>query len=194
MTTTLRAAWQAIIYPPRTAGFEANCSEGTGYRGTGIRCVTGRTSIGRNSPRPWGLDPAHKADIRRHQPSNRLRLRGAGSAYSGVVPEPDELTLEIMRALEIDRQWVRHFDPDDVGSISTARKAGRQAGRALKFKVVTFQTDPSRREDGRVMVIVASNQDETDPEEERRLSERTALLMRHAFGGQSNEPGDPKQG
>lgn len=39
------------------------------------------------------------------------------------------------------------------------------------------------------MVIVTANQDETDPEEERRLSERNALLMRHAFDRSFNERG-----
>ncbi len=36
----------------------------------------------------------------------------------------DELTLRIMRSLEIDRQWVKHFDPADVAGIAEARSAG----------------------------------------------------------------------
>ncbi|GAB1813782.1 hypothetical protein [Mycobacterium sp. MUNTM1] len=106
----------------------------------------------------------------------------------------DELTSEIMRALEIDRQWVRDFDPDDVDGISRARTAGRRAGRALKLKVATVQSDPARRKDRRVAVWVVVNQDETDPEEERRLSERAALLIRHAFDEDVNERGEQSAG
>ena len=97
--------------------------------------------------------------------------------WDSVTDPTDELTLEIMRSLEIDRQWVRRFDPVDFDGIAKARSAGRRAGRALGVKIVTRQSDPARRKDGQVVVIVVVDQDETDPEEAKRLEERHRMLM-----------------
>ncbi|MYW94309.1 hypothetical protein G3I59_27845 [Amycolatopsis rubida] len=98
-----------------------------------------------------------------------------------MAKEPtDDLTLEIMRHLEIDQQWVRHFDPANVDGIAEARTAGRRAGRALKLKVITFQSDPEKREDGKVVVIVAVNQ-EPPPEDRERMDERTRLILDDIF-------------
>ncbi|MFD9550307.1 hypothetical protein ACFWBG_23175 [Nocardia salmonicida] len=89
----------------------------------------------------------------------------------------DELTLTIMRSLEIDWQWVKHFDPADVTGIAEARSAGRRAGRAMGLKIVTFASDPAKREDGRVVVIVAVNQPASDPEDEKRMEDRSRLIV-----------------
>ncbi|WP_133116302.1 hypothetical protein [Amycolatopsis antarctica] len=95
---------------------------------------------------------------------------------------PDELTLQIMRHLEVDAQWVRHFDPTDLVGIAESRAAGRRAGRALKLKVVTVESDSAAREDGRGVVVVAVNQ-KMAPEDDARLDERARLLMDEAFKG-----------
>jgi hypothetical protein len=101
------------------------------------------------------------------------------------MPGPDdELTLEIMRSLEIDAQWTRYFDATAAEEIAAARSAGRRAGRALKVKVATHQTAPGA---GQVVVIVALR--EVAPEDKERLLERAVLLMeaaearRHGPGG-----------
>ncbi|MEV5652942.1 hypothetical protein AB0L57_32225 [Nocardia sp. NPDC052254] len=78
-----------------------------------------------------------------------------------------------MRSIEIDRQWVMHFDPSDIEEIAEARSARRRAGRALGVKIITHQRGSALRKDGKV-VVVAVNQDETDPEEEKRLKEQTS--------------------
>ncbi|MFJ4649703.1 hypothetical protein ACIP5Y_00350 [Nocardia sp. NPDC088792] len=92
----------------------------------------------------------------------------------------DDLKREIMQSPEIDRQWIRLFDAADIVGIAEARSAGRKAGRSLKMKVATFHTDPRRRADGLVAVIVTMNQEENDPEEEQRMWKRT--LNRPGFG------------
>jgi hypothetical protein len=99
-----------------------------------------------------------------------------------AVDDDPELTQEIMRRLEIDAQWVKHFDPTDVEGIAKARSAGRRAGRALRLKVITHQSSPEQREDERVVVIVAVNQD-LPPEDKERLAERSRLLMDNMWKG-----------
>ncbi|WP_181699043.1 hypothetical protein [Nocardia sp. GTS18] len=49
----------------------------------------------------------------------------------------------------------------------------------MGVKIITYQSDPEKREDGKVVVIVAVNQPESDPEEAKRLEERSRLLMDH---------------
>ncbi len=66
----------------------------------------------------------------------------------------EELYGEILRALEIDHQYVAHFEPTDIEQIARVRSLGRRAGRHFGWKVRTFQTDPGRREDRKVVVIV----------------------------------------
>ncbi|MEV4598345.1 hypothetical protein AB0K15_13135 [Amycolatopsis sp. NPDC049253] len=105
---------------------------------------------------------------------------GAMEDYSVAKEPTDELTLEIMRHLEIDQQWVRHFDPTNVNGIAEARAAGRRAGRGLQLKVLTHQSKPEDRDDNRVVVIVVVNQ-ERSPEDEERLQERARLLLDEAY-------------
>ncbi|QUQ68978.1 hypothetical protein [Kutzneria sp. CA-103260] len=94
----------------------------------------------------------------------------------------DPLMLEIMRHLEVDWEWTRHFDPDDKEGIAGARAAGRRAGRALKLKITTVA---SASKDGRVVVIVAINQ-EMDPVEKERMDQRALLLIDNALRELSN--------
>ena len=96
---------------------------------------------------------------------------------AGEIDDP--LTLEIMRHLEVDWEWARPFDPDDKAGIAQARAAGRRAGRALKLKVVTVQSDPS---DGAVVVVVSINQ-EMDAAEKDRMDQRALLLIDDALRG-----------
>ncbi|MBF9131408.1 hypothetical protein I0C86_20935 [Plantactinospora sp. S1510] len=71
------------------------------------------------------------------------------------MSEPGELTLKIMRHLEIDWQYIEHVEPSNAERIAAIRSAGRKAGRQLGWKILTHQSDPARREDGHVVVIVA---------------------------------------
>jgi len=94
--------------------------------------------------------------------------------------EPDELTLKIARHLEIDHQYVKHVEAWDVEQIAAIRAAGRRAGRLLGWNVMTHQSDPRKREDGLVVVIVAVR-DYPNDEEEQRMTERGDLLTRTAI-------------
>ena len=94
-----------------------------------------------------------------------------------MTPAPeDELVATIARHLEIDWQYVEHVEAWDVERIALVRSAGRKAGRLLKYRVATVQTDPRKREDGRVVVVVAVREPPSAKEDER-MSERTRLLM-----------------
>ncbi|WP_152521353.1 hypothetical protein [Amycolatopsis decaplanina] len=70
--------------------------------------------------------------------------------------------------------------PTNVDGIAEARAAGRRAGRELQLKIVTFQSKPEDRDDGRVFVIVAVNQ-EPPLEDKERMEEHSLLLLDEAF-------------
>lgn len=84
---------------------------------------------------------------------------------------------EVLRALEIDHQYVAHLGHDQTEQIALVRSLGRKAGRYLGWKVRTFQTDPEKRDDRKVVVIVAVV--ESTPEEHKRIKERGELLIRN---------------
>lgn len=88
----------------------------------------------------------------------------------------EELYGEILRALEIDHQYVTHLEPAEIERIALVRSLGRKAGRQLGWRVRTFQSDPGRREDRKVVVVVAVV--ESSPEERARIHERSELLIR----------------
>ncbi|WP_225727948.1 MULTISPECIES: hypothetical protein [unclassified Nocardia] len=102
----------------------------------------------------------------------------------------DELTLEIMRSLEMNLEWRRSFDPTDVDGIAEARRSCRRAGRALGFRIATHQSDPALREDGRVVVSVVVTQG-MDPETMARLEKRALLLMNDFHRRHFEQPHDP---
>lgn len=86
----------------------------------------------------------------------------------------DELTAALKPILELDFRAVDAFDEPDEDGIAQFRRCGRRAARELGLKVVTRQTDPSRREDRKVVVVVAIT---NPPAEDRaRLEERGRLL------------------
>lgn len=96
----------------------------------------------------------------------------------------EELIQRILLVLEIDHQYVRHVEAWNQDLIAQTRRCGRAAARRLGFGVRTFQSDPGRREDGRVVVIVAVTR--STPDEEERIRERSDLLVREAW----NQPFD----
>ena len=63
---------------------------------------------------------------------------------------------------------------------SSRRSAGAaELSRRLGYGVLTFQSDPDKREDGRVVVIAVVTR--STPEEEERIRERGDLLMCEAL-------------
>ncbi|HEX4720897.1 MAG TPA: hypothetical protein VH333_00175 [Pseudonocardiaceae bacterium] len=86
----------------------------------------------------------------------------------------EELKLEIMRALEIDWQWVRRYNASDTDDIAAARAAGRRAGRALRTKIRTSQSTPAA---GMVEVVVTVSNPAEQPEaDQERMAERRRLI------------------
>jgi hypothetical protein len=94
------------------------------------------------------------------------------------VPEPDELTLTIARALEVDWQYVERVEAWNTDRIAEVRSAGRKAGRMLGYKIRTFVSTLGG--EARVVTGVAVVQPPSE-EEERRMEERTALLIEQAW-------------
>lgn len=92
----------------------------------------------------------------------------------------DVLASQIATRLEIGEQYVEHVSASDHDHIALIRSAGRKAGRLLNWKVRTFQTDPAKREDGKVVVFVVV--EESTPEDERRFRANGDLLIRDAMG------------
>jgi hypothetical protein len=97
-----------------------------------------------------------------------------------LSPGPDELVATIARHLEIDWQYIEHVEAWDAERIAAVRSAGRKAGRLLKYRIVTMQTDSRRREDGRVVVVVAVREPPS-VEEGERMGERSRLLIDETF-------------
>jgi hypothetical protein len=97
-----------------------------------------------------------------------------------MFDETDEpLIQEISPALEIDHQYVRAVDGWNQDLVEQIRRCGRAAGRRLGYRMRTLATDPTEREDGRVVVWVVVTR--SDPGEEERLRQRSELLMRQTF-------------
>jgi hypothetical protein len=103
------------------------------------------------------------------------------------MAEPDELTLAIGRALEIDWQYVERVEAWNTERIAEVRSAGRKAGRLLGFKIATFQTQPN--DENRVAVIVAVRE-APSAEDEQRMQERARLLMNSYWSEQFPPPGE----
>ena len=82
----------------------------------------------------------------------------------------------IARQLEIDGQYVACFDAADVAGIAAARSAGRAAGRLLGLNVCTVESDPGKRADHQVVVVVAVTGG-MSAEDAGRLAERGEMLI-----------------
>jgi hypothetical protein len=93
---------------------------------------------------------------------------------------PDELTQLIAQRLEIDWQYVEHVESWNTDRVAEIRSAGRKAGRLLGYKIVTHQSQPEQREDGRVVVIVAVRESPNE-EDQERLKERSMLLLEDSY-------------
>ena len=91
----------------------------------------------------------------------------------------EELIQRILPVLEIDHQYARRVEAWDRDLIAQICRCGRAAARRLGYGVRTFQSDPDKREDGRVVVVVAVTR--STPDEEERIRERSHLLMREAW-------------
>lgn len=89
----------------------------------------------------------------------------------------EQLYGEILRALEIDHQYVAHLESVQTEQIALIRSIGRKAGRHLGWRVRTFQNDPSVRADG--LVVVAVVVVESTPAEQARIRERSEFLIRN---------------
>jgi hypothetical protein len=103
------------------------------------------------------------------------------------MPEPDELTLAIAQALEVDWQYTERVEGWDAERIAQVRSAGRKAGRLLGFKIATFQTRPN--DENRVAVIVAVRE-APNAEDDQRMQERARLLMNDYWSKQFPAPGE----
>lgn len=93
--------------------------------------------------------------------------------------DDDELVAEMKPVLEIDFQMSRAFETWDADGIAQFRRCGRRAVRELGYKAVTVQSDPGRRDDGRVIAsVMIKNPSSTDMQ---RLESRGRLLINDAF-------------
>ena len=78
-------------------------------------------------------------------------------AAMGEITGPDRLLLDrIIAALKAESQYVQHFDEDDVEGVQKVRSLGRRAGRELGWKIMTHASDPDKRQDRHVVVIVVA--------------------------------------
>lgn len=94
------------------------------------------------------------------------------------LPEDfDDLVAEIAVHLELDAQFVVHLEPWDVDTIGDVRRAGRAAARRIGHRVVTHQTGPKERQDGRVVVIVALRGDDLSQDDQDRYDQRTTDVL-----------------
>ncbi len=119
---------------------------------------------------------AFRAGTRRSR-DHFLRVALARSwGHCACMDGEDELLTEaISTQLEIDHQYVRHCHEWDEATITRVRRCGRAAGRRLGWKVRTFQSDPDRRADRKIVVIVLVV--ESTDEDAKRVTERGDLLL-----------------
>lgn len=89
----------------------------------------------------------------------------------------EQLMAEMLRALEIDHQYIRHFRAEQAAEVAMVRSLGRKAARTLGWSVRTFQTRQDGRGDGMVVVGVVIT--ESDPADDARMRERSELLFRN---------------
>lgn len=89
----------------------------------------------------------------------------------------EQLQDEILRALEIDHQYVAYFEAAQTEQIALVRSLGRKAGRHLGWKIRTSQSTHSTRAGQMVSVVVIVIS--STPDEEERLRERGELLIRN---------------
>ena len=85
---------------------------------------------------------------------------------------------DIVTALKSNGQFVVHLDDGDE-RIETVRSLGRRAGRQLGWKVRTFATDPTHRDDHKVVVIVAVT--DSNPLHQQLMQVRGDKALRRAF-------------
>jgi len=100
-----------------------------------------------------------------------------------MAPElsPDDIVVlgRITEDLRAKGQFARHFDADDFEGINRVRSLGRRAARDLGWRVRTFATDPTHRDDLKVVVIVAVI--ESSPLHQQLMHVRGDKAIRKAF-------------
>jgi hypothetical protein len=129
-------------------------------------------------------------------PRNRSGIRSSTPAVSdrrGTVPAvedvtgPDRLLLDRMVALLRKEGECRAvFDEDDTDGVEKFRALGRRAGRQLKWKIRTHATDPSRRDDRRIVVYVLVTEESPLRDQLTQVRMRKAMtLLNDVIGGTS---------
>lgn len=100
----------------------------------------------------------------------------------------EELLAAILPILDIDLQAVAVFEAWDVEAIAQYRRVGRRAVRRLGHRAVTLQSDPAKRDDGRVVVIVLAEVPSEHPDSQRLHDRGEALIQRMSFRPESPAP------
>lgn len=98
---------------------------------------------------------------------------------SNLSPEDAALLDTITEFLREKAQFVQHLEPDDLEGINRIRSLGRRAARNLGWRVRTFASDPARRDDGKVVVIVAVT--ESSPLHQQLMGIRSDKAIRRMF-------------
>ena len=102
----------------------------------------------------------------------------------------DRLLLQqITAGLKSTSQYLAFFDEDDADGIKRLRSIGRRAGRDLGWKVRTFTTDPRKRDDGRIVVLVVV--EESTPLHEQLMKIRGNKLIAKVMEGIGGDHLDP---
>lgn len=96
-----------------------------------------------------------------------------------LEPADAPLLEQIIDGLKTRGQFVRHCDETDTDEIARIRSLGRRAGRSLGWKIATFASDPDRREDRKVVVIVAV--EESNPLHHELMRIRGEKAIRKMF-------------
>lgn len=90
-------------------------------------------------------------------------------------PEDEVLIQEMLPVLDVDHQHMRLVEAWNRDRVAQIRRCGRQAGKRLGYKIRTLNSDPDRRDDGRLVVWVVVI--ESAPDDEDRIRERGELLI-----------------
>lgn len=94
-------------------------------------------------------------------------------------PDGEALIQEILPVLELDHQHTRLVEVWNHQLVAQIRRCGRQAGKRLGYRIRTFASDPDRRDDQRIAVIVIVI--DSNPGDEERIRARSELLMNQTF-------------
>jgi hypothetical protein len=94
----------------------------------------------------------------------------------------------MLPVLEIDLQAVETFEAWDVEGIAQYRRVGRRAVRRLGHRALTQQSDPAKREDGRVVVVVLADPDPAHPDSQRLYDRSETIVREMSLGPDAPAP------